>query len=352
MAEMADVKLLTDYDKKQAEAFQPELVHIHDCWSRPSAEIAKWAHSHNTPVVISPHGMLDPWIVDHNYLHEKLPKLLLYQHEMICNADAIIVDGEMERQSMSKLSWNEHLNSKHPWNNRIAVIPNSIVTNDITTEEMTRQMLRLYRKVIDSNAWIMMTDHAKTAENVLLRIGISHDPQSETMTDEQAEAINQLDEESWRKIMIHADEEGVLEPVMRAIELQQFHAPTLDIQQIERFTPRIQKSLGPLDREKLLDHSLKTKFKFLRHDYGECPELDICRMTANAAYEMKKATLSRRHLADIYEVFKYEDFDEDKYAKMTKDADLYGFVVKLQTTLEEMLGLTEGFMPLPVQPSS
>ena len=31
MAEMADVKLLTDYDKKQAEAFQPELVHIHDC---------------------------------------------------------------------------------------------------------------------------------------------------------------------------------------------------------------------------------------------------------------------------------------------------------------------------------
>ena len=53
-----------------------------------------------------------------------------------------------------------------------------------------------------------------------------------------------------------------------------------------------------------------------------------------------------------YEVFKYEDFDEDKYAKMTKDADLYGFVVKLQTTLEEMLGLTEGFMPLPVQPSS
>ena len=37
---------------------------------------------------------------------------------------------------------------------------------------------------------------------------------------------------------------------------------------------------------------------------------------------------------------------------MTKDADLYGFVVKLQTTLEEMLGLTEGFMPLPVQPSS
>ena len=251
---------------------------------------------------------------------------------------------------MSKLSWNEHLNSKHPWNNRIAVIPNSIVTNDITTEEMTRQMLRLYRKVIDSNAWIMMTDHAKTAENVLLRIGISHDPQSETMTDEQAEAINQLDEESWRKIMIHADEEGVLEPVMRAIELQQFHAPTLDIQQIERFTPRIQKSLGPLDREKLLDHSLKTKFKFLWHDYGECPELDICRMTANAAYEMKKATLSRRHLADIYEVFKYEDFDEDKYAKMTKDADLYGFVVKLQTTLEEMLGLTEGFMPLPVQP--
>ena len=42
----------------------------------------------------------------------------------------------------------------------------------------------------------------------------------------------------------------------------------------------------------------------------------------------------------------------EEYAKMTKDADLYGFVVKLQTTLEEMLGLTEGFMPLPVQPSS
>ena len=82
MKGMAEVMLInantqpgTTY-KKQAEEFAPEIVHIHTCWDMSSAQMAKWAHSHNMPVVLSPHGKLEPWIVDERYLHEKLPKLL------------------------------------------------------------------------------------------------------------------------------------------------------------------------------------------------------------------------------------------------------------------------------------
>lgn len=347
MASMADVKLLTSNNKNEAKEFQPELVHIHDCWNHPSAEMAKWAHSHNIPVVISPHGKLNPWIVDQKYLHEKLPKLLLYQHEMICNADAIVVSGEMERLNMSELSWNEHLKSKLPWNSRIEIIKNSIITNDINDVEMTRQMMQLYRKVLDSNAWMLMNDETRIAENALLRTGVAHDEQSDTITDEQIGIINRLDEGSWRKILIHADEEDVLDIVMKAVHKRQFNAPNIAIKQIERFSLRVPKPTGPLERKKLLGSSLKTKFKSLRHDFGDCLELDICRMIANASFEMHKTTLSRHHLADIYEEFRYVEFDEDKFAKMLKYIDMIEFVNKLQETLEEMFGLTEGFMPIP-----
>ena len=337
----------TDNHKQLAEEFQPDVVHIHDCWNRPSAQLAKWAHSHNIPVVLSPHGKLDPWIVEEGYLHDKLPKLLLYQHEMICNADAIIVSGEIEKQSISRLSWNEHINQKHLWNEHIEIIRNSIVTNDITDEEMTRQMSALYRKIIDSNAWMLMSADVRDAENSLLKAGVARNESDWKPSEQQLKQVLQMDGESWRRLLIHSYEEGVQETVRQGALRLHANIPEIDVSSISRFPTRITKATDPLEGKILMNHSYKSKFANLLEDYGECPELTICRMMANLQHEIRKGTLSRKHLLEIYEVFRYTDFNEDQLGKMLKEASLYDFCLKLQQTLADMLELTEGFMPLP-----
>lgn len=40
-----------------------DLLHLHGIWTDPSRAAGAWARSTGRPLVISPHGMLDPWIL-------------------------------------------------------------------------------------------------------------------------------------------------------------------------------------------------------------------------------------------------------------------------------------------------
>ncbi len=40
-----------------------DILHLHGIWMYPSAAAERWSASTRRPVVISPHGMLDPWIL-------------------------------------------------------------------------------------------------------------------------------------------------------------------------------------------------------------------------------------------------------------------------------------------------
>ena len=59
LAEMLDGKL-------------PDLVHSHGLWLRSSAQNHRWCQKSETPYIISPHGMLDPWAVENSAWKKKL----------------------------------------------------------------------------------------------------------------------------------------------------------------------------------------------------------------------------------------------------------------------------------------
>jgi poly(glycerol-phosphate) alpha-glucosyltransferase len=40
----------------------PDVVHLHDIWMYPSRAASHWARVNRRPYMVSPHGMLDPWI--------------------------------------------------------------------------------------------------------------------------------------------------------------------------------------------------------------------------------------------------------------------------------------------------
>lgn len=43
-----------------------DLLHLHGIWQYPSAAAAGWAQESGRPLLVSPHGMLDPWITGLN----------------------------------------------------------------------------------------------------------------------------------------------------------------------------------------------------------------------------------------------------------------------------------------------
>lgn len=101
---------------------KPELVHINCCWQPESSLIQKWSKQLNYKTVLTPHGMLEPWIISRNYWLKKLPALLFYQKNAVKNATLIHATAETEKLNLIKLGYNDN----------IEVIPNGIDIGEIT----------------------------------------------------------------------------------------------------------------------------------------------------------------------------------------------------------------------------
>lgn len=100
---------------------KPDLVHVNCCWLPCCALNQKWAQKKNYKVILTPHGMLEPWIIKRHYWTKKMPALLTYQKEAIKKADCIHATAESEKQNIMKLGYNE----------KIEVIANGIDIDNI-----------------------------------------------------------------------------------------------------------------------------------------------------------------------------------------------------------------------------
>lgn len=100
---------------------QPDVVHINCCWTPGCAFAQKWAQQLGFKVVLTPHGMLEPWIMSRHYWTRKLPGLWLYQKQAIVKADCLHATAESEKENLLKLGYND----------KIAVVANGIDVDSI-----------------------------------------------------------------------------------------------------------------------------------------------------------------------------------------------------------------------------
>ncbi len=120
---------------------QPDVVHVNGCWMLQCSWVIFWAKSREYKVVLSPHGMLEPWDIKKNHWTKKLPALILYQKKSIRLCDAIVATAETEKKNLLSLGYNKNVN----------VIPNGIITENIRCKESWEErkqilFLALYRK--------------------------------------------------------------------------------------------------------------------------------------------------------------------------------------------------------------
>jgi glycosyltransferase involved in cell wall biosynthesis len=99
---------------------KPDIVHINGIWSPQNWGFQKVAQELKIKVVLSPHGMLESWILEHNPLKKKIA-LILFQNNAIRKADHIHATAQMENDSIRKLGFN----------NAITIIPNGIDLSEI-----------------------------------------------------------------------------------------------------------------------------------------------------------------------------------------------------------------------------
>lgn len=88
---------------------KPDIVHVNCCWMPQSAFTQKWAQKLGYKVILSPHGMLEPWIISRHYWTKKVPALLLYQKAAIKNADCLHATAESEKDNLLKLGYNKNI---------------------------------------------------------------------------------------------------------------------------------------------------------------------------------------------------------------------------------------------------
>ncbi len=331
------VKLLTanmDLDLENHAVTEPEqartllkgshydILHLHGCWRNSSWNIVSLAFKLGVRLIVTPHGGLEPWIQDEHRWKEKLPKRLLYQRLIIKRAYAVIIQGNMEHECLQQLGWNS----------RTVIIRNAVITSSITPRQMGLETLTLYRKVMDSNPLELMTDDIRNTLKKLLLAGITGDKRwvYESTTTPSIPAV--LSNEQWRLLLCYGHQEQVTETLRKGIRVLQMEAADIDVEHIDYFVP------DGFSQAETIQHAIGYEF---------ASEND--RLIATFRYLRRlvsEGTLAIKHLVELNKELRQHGCDEENLTEDLKEHRLLPLASRLMQLMDNLTGLTEGFMPV------
>lgn len=336
--EYAEVKTLTSTDdfQKVAEKETPDIIHIHACWDYLAAKRAQWAVKKGYAVVLSTHWGLNEPIRSNEQRIRKFIKQMMYQQKTVHQVDAMLVTNEKERQMALTLGWQK----------RIDVIPNSLLNSSISASEMAKQTILYYNKVLDTRYQVAMSSMENDAIYSLLHVGLARETTHNLLPSDQLLNLRSLNPAQWRRILLYSDDENIREIIDDAISRLQLNAPNIETNTIQRFALVLPKERNPLNQKKIVGTKPLTRQRLNDNiNSDETIVRTIAIMLANAHQLDRKQTLSMRHLADLYTMIKYNDYDEDRLAEVLRHMRIYRFSRRIIQLLVDKLHLEEGFRP-------
>ena len=336
--EYAEVKILTSTDNLQriVEKEKPDIIHIHACWDYQAAKRAQWAVQKGYAVVLSTHWGLNEPIRSNEQRIRKFIKQMMYQQKTVHQVDAMLVTNEKERQMALTLGWQK----------RIDVIPNSLLNSSISASEMAEQTILYYNKVLDTRYQVAMSSMENDAVYSLLHVGLARETTHNLLPSDQLLNLRSLNPAQWRRILLYSDDENIREIIDDAISRLQLNAPNIETSTIQRFALVLPKERNPLNQKKIVGTKPLTRQRLNDNiNSDETIVRTIAIMLANAHQLDRKQILSMRHLADLYTMIKYNDYDEDRLAEVLRHMRIYRFSRRIIQLLVDKLHLEEGFRP-------
>lgn len=81
---------------------RPDVVHFHGIWNREHLKQHKLARNLEIPVVVSPHGLLEPWALRHKAVRKKL-FFEIFERARLINSNAVHTTSDREASHVNKL---------------------------------------------------------------------------------------------------------------------------------------------------------------------------------------------------------------------------------------------------------
>ncbi len=332
---MADSSFNRGFDRMLTE-LSPEIIHIHGCWDRTLWDAVRLSSGHDIPVVLSPHGALEPTVMQTFFLTRRLPRLVAYQYRTLLKADVVLSSTDSEEESLKSMLWNQ----------RITIIPDPRLVPDVSYEQVSNQLLALYRKTIDTTCSYHALDHeAQEAVKTLLREGTATNQDQVSTPEETAETLRQMPLHTWRKLLIIAHDNHLEQIYNHAFDRLGIAHPDIDVSQIDRFDRTAKGIPATLPDDTLLHATPFTKSKL--GNISDPVVKRIAVMLLNIQHLVHTGDILLGHLAQLYTTLRYENYDEDIFAQAMKSLRTKTFAEKTELLLHYFFGLTEGFMPIP-----
>lgn len=329
---------------KAVEETHPDIIHIHSMWGIAAREVYRQAKGRRIPFVVSTHKELMEWNISYRRLTRKLPAQILYQRAMLRDAAALHLVSEQERQ---KIKDNPSLTGYD--NAQDAEAKCCVIPRDRAGQRQASQLMRrFYRKVADSNPFMLMTAAEREAENMLLAYGVAiaaaENGGKIFISKETADrCLANLSEEGWRRVQLHADSQGVLQPVARAMAQLQPEREMTDTQTVERFGKPRELPFLETARASIRVARTKQMCEEFQH-YAE--EKKLCIMALNLKHLIDTGKVSRRNMADFYQEVRFANYNEYKLEEMLDDVGMVKSFKRMIAILQRSMMLEEGFTPI------
>jgi hypothetical protein len=286
----------------------PDIVHCHGCWQYAVVSAARMARKRGARVVLSPHGQLQPWVLEEQSLQERLQKALLWQKSSVEQAYALIAFGKMEQKHLQQMKWNP----------RIEVILNAVITNSTSPQEMCSQTYAIYQKVLDSNTLEQMDDYTQRQLATIIKASITGDRR--WVTTESGDT-------DWRRLLIYAEHEQIRNYVDYGINILGLSTLQIDTERTAAYYP--DSYTKPV--------SIKTTIGEYKGDETDY----LVRMIR----QIQKQPLLL-HLIEFSRELRRDNVNDDRLQEVLEEKGLTKFAQRLIQVLSEQTLLEEGFMPL------
>lgn len=288
----------------------PKVVHVHGCWSYDTAKFLLAAKRRGFYTVWSPHGGLQSWTIKNNFYSKKLSRIILYQFIAAHRSDMIHTSGIIEEKNVKRLRWNRN----------VTIIKNSLVTQEITIEQMCKEMATMYQNIIDRHinneigistqkAFFSLIKAGLTRANISLRPGIS------IVSENERKNFTLLKYEDWRNLSIFADKKGMNYIISQGLNV-------LGIENVMNIPHQV--TVIPSDKNINDITSYITELK--------------------KKVSHKKITL--KDMATLYSLLRYNDYNEDELIEKLKQENTRKFMGRLESILIELFDMEEGFLPV------
>jgi hypothetical protein len=307
-AEVQAVSNLVDF-KNVCKSFGPDIVHCHGCWQYGVVNAGNFARRQGARIVLSPHGQLEPWVLEEKPLQEKFHKTALWQKPFVQKAYALISFGKMEQQYLAQLKWNP----------RIEMIHNAVITNSTTRERMCAQTFAVYQKVLDSNVLEQMDDATQQLMATIIKAGI--------LGDKHWTEFNLPETIDWRRMLIYAEHQNIRNYVDYGINILGLSAIGLDTENLPAYFPESYQRPQPIKK-------LIGEYKGDETDY-------LVRMIR----QIEKQPLLL-HLIELTRELYRDTVNDDALQEALEEKGLMKFAARLMPVLSELTLLNEGYMPV------